>query len=86
MSVTLTNSKDIIANKLSFIQSNGTVADIMDLIGGIQGGLTPEQIQTLSGISTAINNDPTFLLQFKTRYILKEISRKAIREQKQITK
>lgn len=60
MSVTLTNSKDIIANSLSLIQANGTVINILDLIDAIEGGLTADQIQTLSDLSDAINNDPTF--------------------------
>ena len=60
MSVPLTNSKDLIANSLSLIQPNGSVINILDLIEQIEGGLTPDQLQTLSEISTAINNDPTF--------------------------
>ena len=60
MSVPLTNSKDIIANSISLIQNNGSVINILDLIEQIEGGLTPEQIQTISEISTAINNVPPF--------------------------
>ena len=60
MSVSLSTSKDIIANSLSLINSDGTVTDIKDTIGQIEGGLTSEQIQAISDISTALNNDPNF--------------------------
>ena len=60
MSVSLTNSRDITATALYLIQSDGTIVDIQDIIDQLEGALTPDQLQTLSALSSAINNDPTF--------------------------
>ena len=61
MSVSLSNSKDITVNKINLIQPNGTVKDLMsEVIPSIEGGLTEDQLQTISDLSTAINNDPNF--------------------------
>ena len=66
MSASLSNSKDITVNRINLIQSNGTVKDLMtEVIANIEGGLTEDQLQTISDISTAINNDPNFLQIFK---------------------
>ena len=63
MSVSLSNSKDITANRINIIQPNGTALDLMsDIITSIEGGLTEDQLQTLSDISTTINNDPNLRL------------------------
>lgn len=67
MSVSLTNSKDITVDKINIIQSNGTVLDLMDIIVSIEGGLTPDQLQTSSDVSTAINDDPICSLTFKIK-------------------
>ena len=69
MSVSLSNSKDIAVNRINLIQSNGTVKDLMsEVIPSIEGGLTEDQLQTISDLSTAINNDPNFffLLIFRS--------------------
>ena len=61
MSVSLSNSKDITVNRINLIQSNGTVKDLMtEVIANIEGGLTEDQLQTISEISSAIDNDPNF--------------------------
>ena len=65
MPVSLTNSKDIVANSVSIIDYNNVV-DIMDLIGQINNIITvivgnpPLTMNTLEKISQAINNDPQF--------------------------
>ena len=65
MPVSLTNSKDIVANSISVIDYNNVV-DIMDLIGKINNIITvivgnpPLTMNTLEKISQAINNDPQF--------------------------
>ena len=62
MSVSLSSSKEITVNKINLIQPNGTVNDLMtDVISNIEGGLAEGQLQTVSDISNAINNDPNFL-------------------------
>ncbi len=75
MSVSLSNSKDITVNRINLIQPNGTVKDLMsDVISNIEGGLTEDQLQTISDISTAINNDPNFfLLTYKIKLTTNKI-------------
>ena len=74
MSVSLSSSKDITVNRINLIQSNGTVLDLMtDVISNIEGGLTEDQLQTISDISTAINNDPIFLLSYKFKLTTNKI-------------
>ena len=65
MPVSLTNSKDIVANSISVIDYNNVV-NIMDVIGQINNIITvivgnpPLTMNTLEKISQAINNDPQF--------------------------
>ena len=65
MPVSLTNSKDIVANSISVIYYNNVV-NIMDLIGQINNiinvivGNPPLIMNTLDKISQSINNDPQF--------------------------
>lgn len=59
MSVPLTKTKYVIANSIQLINTDGTLTNILDIIEQIEGGLTPQQLQTLSQISTTINNGPT---------------------------
>lgn len=61
MSISLSNTKYIIATALYLNLSNYTTENITDIIGGIEGGLTPDQIQTTSAISTAIRMIAFFL-------------------------
>ena len=64
MSVSLTNSIDIVANSVSIISPNGTPVSVVDIIedelAEIAGNLTPEQLQNISDLSTALNDDPDF--------------------------
>ncbi|MFM7979151.1 MAG: hypothetical protein ACKPKO_07520, partial [Candidatus Fonsibacter sp.] len=63
--VSLTNSKDIVANSFSIMDYNNVV-DIMDLTRYINNIITvivgnpPLTMHTLDKISQAINNDPQF--------------------------
>ncbi|MFM7979037.1 MAG: hypothetical protein ACKPKO_06935, partial [Candidatus Fonsibacter sp.] len=65
MPVSLTNSKDIVANYISAIDYNNVVY-IMDLIGNLNNIITviagnpPLKMNTLEKISQAVNNDPQF--------------------------
>ena len=62
--VSINNSKDLIANSLQLVQEDGELKDIKEVITSaaaiIEGDLTPEQIQTISNLSSALNNDPNF--------------------------
>jgi hypothetical protein len=64
MSVSLTNSIDIVANSVSIISPNGAPVSLVNIIedelAGIAGNLTPEQLQNISDLSTALNDDPDF--------------------------
>lgn len=53
MSFSLTKSKYITANKIYPVQQDGTMLDLMtEVRGHIEGGLPPDQLHTLSDIST----------------------------------
>jgi hypothetical protein len=64
MSVNLTNSVDIVANSISIIGPDGQLISLTEAIDGeisvVQGNLTPDQLQDLSSLSTALNNDPNY--------------------------
>ena len=64
MSVNLTNSVDIVANSISIIGPDGQLISLTEAIEGeisvVQGNLTADQIQDLSALSTALNNDPNY--------------------------
>ena len=57
MSLSLTNSEDIIANSVSIINSKGQLVDLIQLLGETFIGSPPD---TLEKIATAIDNDPGF--------------------------
>jgi len=61
MSLSLTNSEDIIANSVSIINSKGQLVDLIQLLGETFIGLPPSTLDTLEKIATAIDNDPTFI-------------------------
>ena len=68
MSGSLSNSKDITVNRINLIQPNGTVKDLMtEVIPSIEGCLTEDQLQTISDLSNAINNDPIFLTNIQNQ-------------------
>ena len=58
MPITLTNSKDIVANSVSLIDANDT-NNILDIISGIVGD-APPTLNTLGKIANAINRDHTY--------------------------
>ncbi len=62
--VNLTNSVDIVANSISVIGPDGQLISLTEAIEGgvsvVQGNLSPDQIQDLSALSTALNNDPNY--------------------------
>ena len=60
MSLSLTNSEDIIANSVSIINSKGQLVDLIQLLGETFIGLPPDTLDTLEKIATAIDNDPSF--------------------------
>ena len=64
MSVSLTNSVEIVANSISIIGPDGQLVSLTEAIEGglssVQGDLTADQMQELSSLSTALNNDPNY--------------------------
>ena len=58
MSVTLSNSKDLVANSVSIIQGS-QVIDLFDTINSVQG-LAPSALNSLEKHANALDNDPTF--------------------------
>ena len=56
--VSLSNSKDIIADSLSIVKGN-QVIDVLDTINAVQG-LAPETLNSLEKLANALNNNPTF--------------------------
>ena len=64
MSVSLTNSVDIVANSVSVISPTGMSVSLVEVIENelaeIAGNLTPDQLQNISDLSTALNDDPDF--------------------------
>ena len=47
MSLSLTNSEDIIANSVSIINSKGQLVDLLQLLGETFVGLPPDTLDTL---------------------------------------
>ncbi len=47
MSLSLTNSEDIIANSVSIINSKGQLVDVIQLLGETFIGLPPDTLDTL---------------------------------------
>ena len=68
MRVSFSNTKDIVATALFLVETHGTLRHVFDVIGDIEGGLSEDQLQTLSALSNAIKNMILFVLQ---QYIIK---------------
>ena len=58
MALSLTNSKDIVANSITVIKGNRAI-DLLDTIDAVQG-LAPETLNSLEKLATALNNDNNF--------------------------
>ena len=58
MALSLTNSKDIVANSITVIKGNRAI-DLLDTIDAVQG-LAPDTLNSLEKLATAMNNDPAF--------------------------
>ena len=56
--VSLSNSKDIIADSISIVKGN-QVIDVLDTINAVQG-LAPETVNSLEQLANALDNNPTF--------------------------
>lgn len=68
--VRLTNSLDLVCNSLSIIEGN-QVVNINTKLSTLSGSLTEEQLQTISDISEAIDNDPDFFTTMQNKIDLK---------------
>ena len=58
MPVSLSNSKDIVANSVSLIKGN-RVIDVLETIDAVQG-LAPETLNSLEKLANALNNDSNY--------------------------
>jgi hypothetical protein len=64
MALSLTNSKDIVANSISIIKGNRTI-DVLETIDAVTG-LAPETLNSLEKLATAMDNDPAFFTALST--------------------
>ena len=67
MSLSLTNRDDIIANSFSLITSTGLVVDVLDAATSRVSGLAPETLNTITKISTALDNDPLIFQKIQAK-------------------
>ena len=58
MPVSLSNSKDIVANSISSIRGN-EIIDILDSLSSVQG-FPPDVLNSLEKLANALDNDPNF--------------------------
>ena len=58
MALSLTNSKDIVANSVTVVKGNRAI-DLIDTIEAVQG-FAPETLNSLEKLATALNNDNNF--------------------------
>ena len=58
MPVSLSNSKDIVANSVSVVKGNRFV-DVLETIDAVQG-LAPETLNSLEKLANALNNDSNY--------------------------
>ena len=59
MPVSLSNSKDIVANSVSVVKGN-TFVDVLETIDAVQG-LAPETLNSLEKLANALNNDSNYV-------------------------
>ena len=58
MALSLTNSKDIVANSITVIKGTRAI-DLLETIDALTG-LAPDTLNSLEKLATAMNNDPAF--------------------------
>ena len=58
MPVSLSNSKDIVANSISVVRGN-RIIDVITTIDDVTG-LAPETLNSLEKLANALNNDSNF--------------------------
>ena len=58
MALSLTNSKDIVANNVTVVKGSRAI-DLIDTIEAVQG-FAPEALNSLEKLATALNNDNNF--------------------------
>ena len=64
MPLSLNNSKDIVANRISVLKGNRTI-DVLETIDAVTG-LAPETLNSLEKLATALNNDDGFFTTVTT--------------------
>ena len=60
MSLSLTNSEDIIANSVSIINSKGQLVDLIQLLGETFIGLPPDTLDTLEKLQQLLTTTRLF--------------------------
>jgi len=58
MPVSLSNSKDIVANSISVIKGN-KIIDVLETVDSVKG-LAPDTLDSLEKLASALNNNPTY--------------------------
>ena len=58
MALSLTNSKDIVANSITVIKGNRAI-DLLETIDAVTG-LAPDTLNSLEKLAKAMNDDPVF--------------------------
>ena len=64
MPLSLSNSKDIVANSLTLIDKNNAI-DVLSTLQTING-LPPEMLSSLGKLATALNNDSNYFQTVST--------------------
>jgi len=83
MPVSLSNSKDIVANSISVIKGN-KIIDVLETVDSVKG-LAPDTLDSLEKLATALNNNPTYYTSVSnaldgkasTNYVNTELAKKA---------
>ena len=69
MPVSLSNSKDIVANSISAIKGN-KIIDVLETVDSVRG-LAPATLDSLEKLANALDNNPAFIQMWLKRLTAK---------------